>query len=199
MLLSSADSHSRFSPVSVRRRITQGYLLQHPDDMMTEPLPNPYSSDHQSSTTSSIASLSPSSPDLAPAVLQNLPSTCTGSISFNGPDGEDNELVPTYNSVFVSGETGAPSDPSVNSPADFPRSSPQIPAADDSSVEEEPSRHVDYLSHEWIEEDIWASWRYVIFRRERYKNSVRLENASWRTWTKLRHNLGTISPDALNW
>ncbi|KAJ5248647.1 hypothetical protein N7468_000098 [Penicillium chermesinum] len=73
------------------------------------------------------------------------------------------------------------------------------PAADDSSVEDEPSRHVDYLSHDWREEDIWASWRYVAARRNDYSNGPRLENASWRTWAKAKNNLGTISPDTLNW
>jgi hypothetical protein len=73
------------------------------------------------------------------------------------------------------------------------------PAADDTSVEDEPSRHVDYLAHEWKEEDIWASWRYVTARRGDYSNGVRLENASWRTWAKAKNNLGTISPETLNW
>lgn len=73
------------------------------------------------------------------------------------------------------------------------------PAADDSSVEDEPSRHVDYLSHEWREEDIWSSWRYVAARRNDYSNGARLENASWRTWAKAKNNLGTISPETLNW
>ena len=30
-------------------------------------------------------------------------------------------------------------------------------------------------------------------------NSDRLENASWRTWQKIRCNLKTISPETLNW
>lgn len=74
-----------------------------------------------------------------------------------------------------------------------------LTAGDDSSIEEEPERHVDYLSHEWREEDIWASWRYVISRRNRYSNAVRLENASWRSWAKAKYNLPTVSPETLNW
>ncbi|KAL4805755.1 hypothetical protein BDV18DRAFT_160630 [Aspergillus unguis] len=198
VLPSSADSHSRFLPDPVRRPITQRYSLEHPDNVMTKPLPQPYPSDYQSPITSSAASSSPSSLGLAPGALQNLPPTRTGPISSNKSGDQVNELLPPYGSAYL-GDPGTPTDPSINPLADFPRSTPQIPAADDSSVEEEPSSHVDYLSHEWIEEDIWTSWRYVIFRREKYDNSVRLENASWRTWTKLKHNLGTISPDALNW
>jgi Fungal protein of unknown function (DUF1752) len=70
---------------------------------------------------------------------------------------------------------------------------------DDQAIEDQPTRHVDYLSHEWKEEDIWSSWRYIVARRKVYSNSVRLENASWRTWTKAKYSLKTVSPEALNW
>lgn len=36
-------------------------------------------------------------------------------------------------------------------------------------------------------------------RRKVITNSVRLENASWRTWTKAKDNLKTVSPEKLNW
>ena len=70
---------------------------------------------------------------------------------------------------------------------------------DDQAIEDQPTRHVDYLSHDWKEEDIWSSWRYIVARRNVYNNSVRLENASWRTWTKKMCKLETVSPEALNW
>lgn len=70
---------------------------------------------------------------------------------------------------------------------------------DDLDVEHEPSRHVDYLSHEWEQSDIWSSWRYVVARRTKIANWERLENAAWRTWSKTRQNLRTISPESLNW
>ncbi|EEA22289.1 protein phosphatase regulator [Talaromyces marneffei ATCC 18224] len=72
-------------------------------------------------------------------------------------------------------------------------------SSDDASIESEPERHVDYLSHDWREEDIWTSWRYVVTRRDRYSNGVRLENASWRTWAKSKYGLRTVSPETLNW
>ncbi|GKU04117.1 hex2 protein [Fusarium langsethiae] len=72
-------------------------------------------------------------------------------------------------------------------------------AEDDTAVSTRPSRQVDYLSHEWREEDIWSSWRYVVTRRGEFPNSARLENASWRTWMKAKNNLKTISPESLNW
>jgi hypothetical protein len=70
---------------------------------------------------------------------------------------------------------------------------------DDQAIENEPTRHVDYLAHEWRLEDIWSSWRYVVARRKVYSNSVRLENASWRTWAKAKDNLRTVTPESLNW
>ncbi|CAM1507236.1 Fc.00g068770.m01.CDS01 [Cosmosporella sp. VM-42] len=72
-------------------------------------------------------------------------------------------------------------------------------AEDDTAVSSRPSRQVDYLSHEWREEDIWSSWRYIVTRRGEFPNAARLENASWRTWMKAKNNLRTISPESLNW
>ncbi|KAK9475573.1 uncharacterized protein V1510DRAFT_358855, partial [Dipodascopsis tothii] len=70
---------------------------------------------------------------------------------------------------------------------------------DDSVIQHEPSRHVDYLSHNWQESDLSSSWRYVVLRRKNVANSARLENASWRTWTKAKYNLKTVSPESVNW
>ncbi|KAL9627511.1 MAG: hypothetical protein Q9204_006512 [Flavoplaca sp. TL-2023a] len=72
-------------------------------------------------------------------------------------------------------------------------------AGDDMDIHTEPTRHVDYLSHNWKEEDIWSSWRHVVGRRKVYSNSIRLENASWRTWAKSKYRLQTVSPETLNW
>ena len=71
--------------------------------------------------------------------------------------------------------------------------------ADDSAVKDQPSRHVDYLSHEWREEDIWSSWRHIVSQRKVYGQKSRLENASWRTWSKSKYHLATVSPETLNW
>ncbi|KAM5446226.1 protein phosphatase regulator [Microsporum audouinii] len=72
-------------------------------------------------------------------------------------------------------------------------------AADDSLVEREPSRHVDYLSHPWREEDVWSSWRYISARRDEYESGHRLENAAWRSWARIRFDLGSFPAEALNW
>ena len=70
---------------------------------------------------------------------------------------------------------------------------------DDSAAREEPERHVDYLSHEWTEEDIWSSYKFIRARRKVYPNSARLENASWRTWEQKRRNLKTVAPETVKW
>jgi hypothetical protein len=78
---------------------------------------------------------------------------------------------------------------------------PEFPerAEDDTAATTRPTRQVDYLSHDWREEDIWSSWKYIVSRRGEYANSERLENASWRTWMKAKNDLKTISPESLNW
>lgn len=89
---------------------------------------------------------------------------------------------------------------STISPPNSPESDqPLYIALDDNTIRHEPSRHVDYLSHNWKEEDIWSSWRYMVGKRNVYQNSARLENASWRTWAKAKYNLKTLSPEKLNW
>jgi len=70
---------------------------------------------------------------------------------------------------------------------------------DDSAARELPSRHVDYLSHEWTEEDVWSSYKFVRSKRKMYPNSIRLENASWRTWEQKRRSLKTVSPETVKW
>lgn len=72
-------------------------------------------------------------------------------------------------------------------------------AVDDTAVGHQPTQHVDYLAHNWKEEDIWSSWRYIVSRRGECNNSERLENASWRTWMKIKYRLKTVSPETLNW
>lgn len=72
--------------------------------------------------------------------------------------------------------------------------------ADDGDLEStQPRICVDYLSHQWKEEDVWRSWRSMTRFKYEIANGMRLENASWRTWWKQRNKLGTISPETLNW
>jgi hypothetical protein len=72
-------------------------------------------------------------------------------------------------------------------------------AEDDTAVIPTPEKHVDYLSHDWSEEDIWSTWKYLKSTRQVYKNSERLVNASWRMWMKERHQLPETEPMSINW
>ncbi|KAF9785033.1 hypothetical protein BJ322DRAFT_804190 [Thelephora terrestris] len=60
---------------------------------------------------------------------------------------------------------------------------------DDSSVTTLPTGQVDYLSHQWREEDVWSSWKSMTRQKNAITNGTRLENASWRTWWKQRNKL----------
>lgn len=76
----------------------------------------------------------------------------------------------------------------------------QSPLVDDSGITTRlPSICVDYLSHDWAEDDVWTSWKAMTRHKSEIANGVRLENASWRTWAKQRGKLKTISPETLNW
>lgn len=70
---------------------------------------------------------------------------------------------------------------------------------DDIALRTQPTAQVDYLSHNWEEEDVWRSWRNMTRQKKAIANGARLENASWRTWWKQRNKLGTVSPETLNW
>lgn len=150
----------------------------------------------------------------------SLPPTPASSVSFDSRDeGEDQDIAfPTYDDGVRFYHTDEPLDlppsPSDDSDAgstardhstasesstrsDSPLPTPVI--ADDSAVKSNPSRHVDYLSYNWREEDIWSSWRHIVSQRKVYGQRSRLENASWRTWAKSKYDLPTVSPETLNW
>lgn len=116
----------------------------------------------------------------------------------------DENLEPPPSPRTGDSYTVSPADQEDEESSSVSTSRPSTPecgehAEDDTAVTTKPSRQVDYLSHEWREEDIWSSWRYVVTRRGEFANSARLENASWRTWMKAKNNLKTISPESLNW
>lgn len=140
---------------------------------------------------SSASSRSPS-PDFARTLPGQLPSPSTlSSLSLDVVDSDDDDILPN-----------APKDHEPSGLLELPdlQWKTKIPAADDLSIDPEPSRHVDYLSHEWKEEDdICASWRYITARKNAYSNGIRLENAAWRTWAKFKLNLSAVSPESLNW
>ncbi|KAI9798968.1 MAG: hypothetical protein M1833_004321 [Piccolia ochrophora] len=176
------------------------------------------------SVSHSAPSSAPSSPYSSHHGFPQSPaysSTPSSSLSLNSKceDEEDDGIVfPTYDDVGFFDQTEksnasasvrsgssnvAVPEPITSSSTPQPRlaDSPRlaVTAEDDTAVHDEPSRHVDYLSHDWREEDIWASWRHIVSKRKTYGNSARLENASWRSWAKAKYRLKTVSPETLNW
>lgn len=172
--------------------------------------------------SSSVNSSAPSSPRLAQIDFsdhQSYTSTPASSLSLDTKYDidEDDIVFPSYDdgsydnlveeldppaspqngpSYTVSTSTSTSTTTNVSRP-ESPETT--MTAGDDTQIRCEPSRHVDYLSHDWKEEDIWSSWRHIVSKRGVYSNSSRLENASWRTWTKAKYRLKTISPETLNW
>ncbi|KAK9461491.1 uncharacterized protein V1516DRAFT_685922 [Lipomyces oligophaga] len=158
------------------------------------------------STSSSDSTVPEASPFTSSSPLSSSLSPSTSSTMSMNPS-------PTAVNISLPSDTSAPSaHPAADSAdqntsntshqilGDIP-SAPDIvfAANDDSVIAVEPSRHVDYLSHNWKESDISSSWRYIVLRRKDVANSARLENASWRTWAKARNNLKTVSPESVNW
>jgi hypothetical protein len=72
-------------------------------------------------------------------------------------------------------------------------------AEDDMSISSQPTRQVDYLSQSWREEDLWASWKYLMSHEQAYRHSTRLKNASWRAWAQTRSSLELFPAESLNW
>ncbi|CAG8241968.1 unnamed protein product [Penicillium nalgiovense] len=194
-LLTPRETHSPFSD-HIRcptGPTAQRYFLEDPAIPRKSPMQDDYRARDSSPVASNLSSALPS-PGFVPIPEQLAYTSTLNSLS------PENELVlPSYDTESLHN----PKEPEDVSDASTESHPPpwalQAPSADDTLIEDEPSRHVDYLSHDWKEEDIWSSWRYVTSRRNDYSNGVRLENASWRTWAKAKHNLKTISPESLNW
>jgi hypothetical protein len=72
-------------------------------------------------------------------------------------------------------------------------------ARDDATRRTAPLQHVDYFSEEWTEDDISSSWKLVVSQRGVCAKNTRLENASWRLWTKTRQRLHTMPPERIQW
>ena len=128
------------------------------------------------------------------------PLTPIVSETFN----EDDDLsFPVYESHGIGDENGSSeSTEPLPTPSMVLRPMSQVlieRPEDDTAARMLPIRHVDYLSHEWSEEDLWSTWKHIVSERSAYDNSVRLENASWRCWEKTRRNLQTVSPGSVKW
>lgn len=214
------DGQSYFSNSPLRRSsASQSSFVGSPPSYSSSRRSNYIHSEHRSSSLSSSAPSSPRASSTNLSQASSFQSTPASSISpetkldaddeddeiaFPGYSdsrsfGRDREFDPpsslcSYNTVI----TPSPIDDDAISPT---TSSPDpLPVSeDDTAIRHEPSQHVDYLSHEWEEEDIWSSWRHIVSKRRIYGERSRLENASWRTWAKSKYKLKTVSPETLNW
>ena len=169
-----------------------------------------------SDSSISSAESSPRTPH-ADSTAPSFASTPASSLSLDAREDEEDRIeFPSYDDVGYYGQvedleppasprtgdsyTVSPTSNSNSTNVSRPDSpDPVEHAEDDTAVRTQPSRHVDYLSHNWREEDIWSSWKLIVSKRKAYNNSARLENASWRTWIKSKNKLKTVSPETLNW
>jgi hypothetical protein len=219
VLSAPADGASYFSSNSIHhsppRRIPS---LNTPNPYIQSPIKPSFDRSEYSFETlnsTSVPSSAPSSPQSPHSTFSrrtSYTSTPASSLSLDikGDAENDGEIdFPSYEksaSLYQVEEVQEPAptvqDEDTRAATPIPEDGPlqgTCRPRDDQALEKEPTRHVDYLAHEWKLEDIWSSWRYVVARRKVYSNSVRLENASWRTWAKAKDNLRTVTPESLNW
>ncbi|KAK7177823.1 hex2 protein [Paraphaeosphaeria sporulosa] len=159
---------------------------------------NSYSfSDLHSSRSSSIRS--------TPASSLSLDTKSEDELSSSDDDGL---AFPAYWAAEKPKNISSDSPPSsplpatdIQPPTPPPASTPDhVPVSgDDTNLRPVPSQHVDYLSHDWKEKDIWSSWWHIVKHRSVYRERSRLENALWRQWTKSQFGLRTVTPNSLNW
>ena len=222
-----SDSNSHFGPTPLHRSPSpNSYFL--PCSTTYSPISPSLSptSTYPTGCDPKTQAFAPSSAPSSPASSRpnfsresSYSSTPSSSISFDEYcDFEDHILFPSYHDggpFTTNQEADFPLSPktvtsdsalstaghssSNSSPSRHDILDPPPVGGDDTAIRIEPSRHVDYLSHDWKEEDIWASWRHIVAKRKSYVNSARLENASWRSWTKSKYRLKTVSPETLNW
>ncbi|CAL3966938.1 hypothetical protein PZA11_003393 [Diplocarpon coronariae] len=221
-VLLNSEENNYFSASPLRRSHSQPKFVTQPSYKSSS---KSKSSSHFNPTLSpsqSTLSSAPTSPRTltADSAVSSYSSTPASSLSLDNhcddPDDEDQIVFPSYDDVGYYGQvedleppasprtgdsyTVSPTSNSTSTNVSRPESpSPVEHAEDDTAVRTQPSRHVDYLSHNWKEEDIWSSWKLIVSKRKAYNNSARLENASWRTWTKSKNKLKTVSPETLNW
>ncbi|KAH8591951.1 hypothetical protein B0O99DRAFT_597575 [Bisporella sp. PMI_857] len=214
----NSEENSYFSSSSLRRSNSQPKFVTHSYSKGPARSKSTVALGSLIAQNDSASSSEEPSPTLlhADSTAPSFSSTPASSLSLDEPEDDDQILFPSYDSVGYydqaedlepppSPRTGdsytvTPTSNTTSTTVSRPDSPEQIEhAEDDSAVRTQPSRHVDYLSHNWKEEDIWSSWKLIVSKRNAYNNSARLENASWRTWIKSKNKLKTVSPETLNW
>jgi len=201
----SSPSLYRDSPVvSTSPRNTSPFQppTEHVERVSTSPPPSPSLRDSplSSSTNLDMLDTPASTPASSDSSLENKYKGKEDPVI--GPAFPDYNTMQDYDQTESLDESQSSDEPvgsttSETTRSDSPVMTPQ--PADDTAIKAEPKQHVDYLSHNWREEDIWSSWRHIVSQRRVYGQRSRLENASWRTWAKSKYQLRTVSPETLNW
>lgn len=203
------EGQSYFNQPMRRSSPSSSFVVSSSSKYSANRKPGIYQQGRQEASQSSLPSSAPSSPQEPEVDLSNSSSfVSTPGSSFtletDSEDEQDDELTfPSYGgSNQYPSNDDKPAEPEAGEDACSSDSSlpePMYMAEDDTAVRLQPSQHVDYLSHDWKEEDIWSSWRHIVSKRNIYGERSRLENASWRTWAKCKYKLKTVSPETLNW
>jgi hypothetical protein len=209
-----SEGQSYFPPSSLRRSPPSqtSLFIDSKSPFSTPPSrgPDQYAEDSDAYSNSPTSS-SPESIHVGLAVGSSSSFSSNGtaatSVDMDSESDEDELSFPGYDRGFCSerqSEDDPPPSPrdmshAANEATHSPTPDIIFLAEDDSAIKQEPSRHVDYLSHDWREEDIWSSWKHIVSKRKVYGERSRLENASWRTWAKQKYQLKTVPPDSLNW
>ncbi|KAJ5517525.1 hypothetical protein N7527_009085 [Penicillium freii] len=150
-LLTPRETHSPFSDPT--GPTAQRYFLE--DHVIPK---KPMQDDYRARDSSPVASNLPSA--LPPNFTLN-PDQLAYAPTLNNLASENELILPCYDPESLH-NAKEPEDVSDASTESHPHSwTLQPPSADDTLIEDEPSRHVDYLSHDWKEEDIWSSWREI--------------------------------------
>lgn len=85
-------------------------------------------------------------------------------VSFGGGHGSSLGVPPSSPAYGEDSSDEPPETSTDTTRSDSPLPTPTV--ADDTAIRDDPSRQVDFLSHDWREEDIWASWRHIVSQRK---------------------------------
>ena len=194
--------HSRRS---LRNRIQAKYFSSQSPSLFLSPLHYPSS---KSSSNESLNSSSSSAPSYSGPSLSSRSSISGYATLYSDEDGSGNDYdiewpdhhsFPDLKHASTASTGGVESSPVSSNLGDDDSDAIMRVSADDSMAREEPSRHVDYLSHDWNAEDLWATWSHIVSQRKVYGEISRLENAVWRTWAQSMNALQTCSAYRINW
>ena len=194
--------HSRRS---LRNRIQDKYFSSQSPSLILSPLHYPSS---KSSSSESLNSSSSSAPSYSGPSLSSRSSISGYATLYSDEGGSGNDYdiewpdhhsFPHLKHASTASTGGVESSPVSSNLGDVDSDAIMRVSADDSMAREEPSRHVDYLSHDWNAEDLWATWSHIVSQRKVYGEISRLENAVWRTWAQSMNALQTCPAYRINW